>query len=74
MKKITSIFNDQVKYLLSGLVIAGVVLIVARLFTANQSFNMMLIAAVALFCTLGVLATQMFLYSRQLAVKPIKDK
>jgi hypothetical protein len=69
MKKISSIFNDQIKYLLSGLAIAAVLLFAAKLFAADLPFNTMLIAAVALFCTLGAQATQMFLYSRQLAVK-----
>ncbi len=69
MKKITSIFNDQVKYLLSGLAIAGVLIFVSKLLVTNLPFNTMLVAAVALFCTLGAQATQMFLYSRQLAVK-----
>ena len=69
MKKITSIVNDQFRYLLMGLAMAGAIVLAARLFMADQPLNTMLIAAVALFCMLGAQATQMFLYSRQLAVK-----
>lgn len=69
MKKITSIFNDQVKYPLAGTFFAVLLLAIARLATSPQPFNMMLVIATGLFAMLALQSVFMYMYARQLAVK-----
>ena len=69
MKKITSIFNDQVKYPMAGLFFALLILAVARLTTSPQPFNMMMVLATGLFAMLALQSVFMYMYARQLAVK-----